>query len=225
VIALDFLHNKLLLSEQDRDMIARAKTPLAACVRASYKLKEAIRDRDENALFIPLFDRGAIAMQNVDRALKEGRALVVEPYEFDTFFINDRAKLPVKRVYLARSDSVLATTDRLQTKAFDFFAQNGIAPYIGARRTLPNTLLIRLRGIKARTLVQALKIDEIAITNGEGCSLDLFTPSFIVQSYGFSEDEAREAISLSWAADTDENALLNALKTLLFRYLQIRRLD
>ncbi|MDR2153037.1 MAG: hypothetical protein LBO72_09465 [Helicobacteraceae bacterium] len=223
---LDFLHTKLLrLSQADSGAIAALKPPLAACVRASRELKAALKERDDDALFLPLFDRGALIRQNADRALSEGRTIAVEPCEIDSFFINDLASLPQDRVFIAHSDHILTARRDLKRLVVDFFARAEIAPFLSAYNTAPNTLFIRLSGIKARTLVQALKLDEIAITNGEGCSLDLFTPSFVAQSYGYSEDEAREAISLSWAEDIEERELLDALDKTLFRYRQIRRLN
>jgi hypothetical protein len=221
---LDYLHTKLLrLSDDDRRKIDDLRGPFAACVRVSSDLKaELLATAD--TVFKPLFDRGALITQNAQKALSEGRTIVAEALEIDTFFINDLSALPSDRVFVAHSDSIAPTERNLQQAAIDFFAKRLIAPYISAQNTAPNTLLIRLKGIKARSLVQALKLDEIAITNGEGCSLDLFTPSFVVQSYGYSEDMAREAISLSWAADIDEKTLFGTFDKLIFRYRQIRRL-
>jgi hypothetical protein len=222
-VILDYLHQTALsLNAADRAAVAALSAPLACCERASVRLKEAIRSRDENAVFLPLFSRGQPIAANIDRLIGEGRTIVAEAFEFDSFFINQTDALPPTQRLIVRADIALEGDRAIQNAAAEFFAQAAIAPYLQTQATLPNSLLIRIHGIIARALVQALRIDGVSITNGEGCSLDLFVPSFVVQSYGFSEDEARQAISLSWKADAELAAVMGALDRLLFRSRQIR---
>ncbi|GHV07587.1 hypothetical protein AGMMS50229_14660 [Campylobacterota bacterium] len=245
---LDYLHLKLAeLHGETAARIARLTPPLAACVRTSAAVKKAILDRDANALFLPLFERGVLVKANADRAIAEGRTIVIEAQEIDSFYINFAALLPPDPAIEAQENSTYIDSEAMlpidaavrvsevsalggeialrSEEAAEFFARSGIAPYLDPIGTLRNALLIRLSGIKARAMVNALKLDGVAITNGEACTAGLGVPSTIVQSYGFSEEESREAISLSWHPASDRGTIFAAFDKLLFRYNQIKQLS
>ncbi|GHV01440.1 hypothetical protein AGMMS49521_1690 [Campylobacterota bacterium] len=248
---LDYLHLKLAeLHGETAARIARLTPPLAACVRTSAAVKKAILDRDANALFLPLFERGVLVKANADRAIAEGRTIVIEAQEIDSFYINFAALLPPDPAIEAQENSTYIDSEAMlpidaavrvsevsalededgeitlrSEEAAEFFARSGIAPYLDPIGTLRNALLIRLPSIKARAMVNALKLDGVAITNGEACTAGLGVPSTIVQSYGFSEEESREAISLSWHPASDRGTIFAAFDKLLFRYNQIKQLS
>ena len=224
MLRLDFLHtspaNPAVL-----EGVFNAQSAL--CARSDYLAKTAALQAGAKT-DTPLFDRGELLKENALRLLDAGFELFAAPREPDTFYLNDTAALLAlggDRVHLI--DAFLPKADRAKrTALIAFVKEAGVSPYLpNDRPVLDNTLLIRLPGIRARQLVNALKLDDIAITNGEGCTLGLGQPSFTLQSYGFSEDEAREAISLSWEPDLDEADLIGAVKKLLFRYRQIRRIS
>ena len=52
--------------------------------------------------------------------------------------------------------------------------------FVDNTQTLPYTLHFALKNIKARELIRTLALDEIYISNGEGCSLGLSKPSRIL---------------------------------------------
>jgi len=88
--------------------------------------------------------------------------------------------------------------------------------------SLDFTLHIALRGIKARELIRTLSLDEILITNGEGCSLGLSQPSKIIQAMGYNEEISRNGISLSFAHEIDEINIEKVCKLFYRRYRQIK---
>lgn len=49
----------------------------------------------------------------------------------------------------------------------------------------------------------ALK-DLVAISNGSACTSSSYTPSHVIKAMGYSDDEANEAIRLSWCHLTSE---------------------
>lgn len=90
--------------------------------------------------------------------------------------------------------------------------------------TLDCTLHIALKGIKARELIRTLSLDEILITNGEGCSLGLSQPSKIIQAMGYSEEISRNGISLSFCEEVDDTNIEKVCKLFYRRYRQIKEL-
>ncbi|MDR2905643.1 MAG: hypothetical protein LBU73_06810 [Helicobacteraceae bacterium] len=224
---LDFLHKKLMnLSDEDARAIAAlgaAGRRIASCERSASVVKEAILAADSKAVFEPIFYYGVAKKAMIDRLIAAGFTIAVEAQEIDSFFIND-ASLIAPRNLLKIRDLQIARDPTLQKTALDFFAAKKITPYLGVKNTLSNSLLIRLPNIKARDLVNTLALDNVFITNGEGCTLGLGVPSSVAQSYGFSQDAAREAISLSWSPDAAESELLAALEKVVFRYEQLARL-
>lgn len=193
---------------------------LACCVRSSYQLKNLVKvSGGETSL--ALFEYGRLIRHNADQLISSGYKIIAEPFEVDSFYTNDFADYPL----ISTSDQMLEEPIVTADQVYSLFASHNISRFLPDGDTLPNTLLIRLPQIKARTLVNAMKIDGIFITNGENCSLDMGKPSSVVQSYGYSEDESREAISLSWDPQADQVSLFEAINKLIFRYKQIRSMS
>jgi hypothetical protein len=94
--------------------------------------------------------------------------------------------------------------------------------FVNDTLTLGFTLHIALKGIKARELIRTLSLDEILITNGEGCSLGLSQPSKIIQAMGYDEEISRNGISLSFSQDLDDTNIEKVCKLFYRRYRQIK---
>lgn len=225
MIRLDWLHTQT--PPDYAALFAGIEAPIAVCTRSSYPLREFLKERG-GVVLDTLFARGELQKEVAKSLLDQGFVLAVEPYETDTFFINDLDSL--KAMGGDRIKTIGAPIDtgspQKRQQLLGFFREAGISPFLpDDRPILANSLLIRLPSVRARQLVNALKIDGIAITNGEGCSLGLGVPSFVLQGYGFNDTEAREAISLSWDPALGETDLLDAAKKLLFRYRQVKQLS
>lgn len=211
---LDFIHHQLARSQLDL-----ASKQVATCIRSSYTLKNAIKQKSE-LIELDLFRYGVANLKAIDELKAQGVCVVVEPFEIDTFFINQVEGLDLIVVDNKRIDPIVQ-----KDLVLEFLQGFGVGRFLdGDNPTLENGLLIRLPKIKARSLVNALRIDEIYITNSEACSLTLGTPSLVLQSYGFSEDLSREAIGLSWSAEATKDEIFSAIEKMLFRYKQIRSL-
>ncbi|PHM16753.1 MAG: hypothetical protein CJD30_09860 [Sulfuricurvum sp. PD_MW2] len=87
--------------------------------------------------------------------------------------------------------------------------------------TLSNCCYIRFDGIYARDLIRSLALEGIYLTNGELCSLGLSQPSRILQTMGYSIEEARESISFSFGNVTLEEIEYIANK-IVHKYRQLR---
>lgn len=93
--------------------------------------------------------------------------------------------------------------------------------FVEPDKCLPNSVCIGFRGIKARDFIRTMAIDGIYVTNGELCSLALSKPSRILQAIGYLEDEARNALCISFGNINTENAVFLASR-LSFKYKQIK---
>lgn len=97
--------------------------------------------------------------------------------------------------------------------------------FVDNKQTLPYTLHFALKGIKARELIRTLSLDEIHITNGEGCSLGLSKPSRIIQAMGYDETTSRNAISLTFIENYDQEIIEKIVKNMAKKYRQIKVLN
>lgn len=97
--------------------------------------------------------------------------------------------------------------------------------FVDSDQTLDFTLHFGLKGIKARELIRTLALDEICITNGEGCSLGLSRPSRVIQQMGYKEEISRNAISLSFKEYMTGYELEKVIDLIYKRYKQIRILN
>lgn len=86
---------------------------------------------------------------------------------------------------------------------------------------LPNALPLRFKGIRARSLIQALLLEKITSLNGQECLFGFSKPSSVLQSMGYDEDEARELLSVSFLPFSSIEELERIAKILALRYKQI----
>lgn len=63
--------------------------------------------------------------------------------------------------------------------------------------TMDHVLNLAFPGIDSEALIVALK-DLVAISNGSACTSSSYTPSHVIKAMGYSDDEANEAVRLSW---------------------------
>lgn len=103
--------------------------------------------------------------------------------------------------------------------------KNNIYFFVDNNQTLPYSLHFALKDIKARELIRTLSLDEIFITNGEGCSLGLSRPSRIIQAMQYDETTSRNALSLSFIQSLDEIQIENIVKIIEKKYKQIKVLS
>ena len=97
--------------------------------------------------------------------------------------------------------------------------------FVNNDETLPFSLHFALKSIKAREIIRTLGLDDIHITNGEGCSLGLSKPSRIIQNMGYDELTSRNAISLTFSEELDEEQIEKIAKTFAKKYRQIKVLN
>lgn len=109
-------------------------------------------------------------------------------------------------------------------KLEEAFGEN-IYFFVDSKDTLDFTLHFALKNIKAREMIRTLGLDEIHITNGEGCSLGLSKPSRIVQAMGYDELTSRNALSLTFIEKLEEKTIEKIAKTFAKKYRQIRVLN
>lgn len=94
--------------------------------------------------------------------------------------------------------------------------------FMDSNATLDFTLHFGLKNLKARYLIRTLSLDEILITNGEGCSLGLSQPSRIIQEMGYSQDMSRNSISLSFSQEINDENIEKVCSIMYKRYRQIK---
>lgn len=91
----------------------------------------------------------------------------------------------------------------LKDAALEAFA--ALSPRVHGRQaeTMDHVLNLAFPGIDSEALIVALK-DLIAISNGSACTSSSYTPSHVIKAMGYGDDEANEAIRLSWCHLTPE---------------------
>ena len=123
---------------------------------------------------------------------------------------NQRFEISIKDIFIEKLKDVLK-------EDIYFFVNNS--------QTLPYSLHFALKNIKARELIRTLALDEICITNGEGCSLGLSRPSRIIQAMGYDETTSRNSISLTFTQKLEEKEIEKIVNTIAKKYKQIKVLN
>ena len=95
------------------------------------------------------------------------------------------------------AESRRARCRRIKEQAMAAFAP--LHPRIHGRpdETMDHVLNLAFPGIDSEALIVALK-DLVAISNGSACTSSSYTPSHVIKAMGYSDDEANEAVRLSW---------------------------
>lgn len=84
-------------------------------------------------------------------------------------------------------------------------AFSGLSPRIHGRpeETMDHVLNLAFPGLDSEALIVSLK-DLVAISNGSACTSSSYKPSHVIKAMGYSDDEANEAVRLSWCHLTPE---------------------
>ena len=93
--------------------------------------------------------------------------------------------------------------------------------FVSPDSTLEYSLHFGLKGIKAREFIRTLALSKLFITNGEGCSLGLAKPSRVIQAMGYSEEQSRNSIELSFVDEMSDKEIESAVKTMHLKYIQL----
>jgi len=67
---------------------------------------------------------------------------------------------------------------------------------------LPNTLNLRVAGIRGEALVAALDLEDIAVSTGSACAAGAAEPSHVLRAIGSTEADARDGVRFSLGPDT-----------------------
>lgn len=70
-------------------------------------------------------------------------------------------------------------------------------------QNMDHVMNLAIPGLDSEALMVALK-DVVAISNGSACTSSSYTPSHVIKAMGYSDDEANEAIRISWCHMTPE---------------------
>ncbi|MDY0051988.1 MAG: cysteine desulfurase [Aliarcobacter sp.] len=123
---------------------------------------------------------------------------------------NQKFEISIKDIFIEKLNDILKEN-------IYFFVDNS--------QTLPYSLHFALKNIKARELIRTLALDEIYITNGEGCSLGLSKPSRIIQAMAYDETTSRNSISLTFTQKLEEKEIEKIVNTIAKKYKQIKVLN
>jgi len=117
------------------------------------------------------------------------------------------------------------TMKKLFLKSFKDLFKDDLFLFVNPDLTLENTLHIGLKDIKARELIRTLVMDNIFISNGEGCSLGLMKPSQTIQNMSYSENESRWCITMDFTKEYSISEIENIVTLINKRYRQIKALQ
>lgn len=94
--------------------------------------------------------------------------------------------------------------------------------FVNPKDTLPYSLHFALKSIKARELIRTLALNNIFLTNGEGCSLGLSKPSRIIQTMGYDELTSRNSIQMAFNRFFSDEEIEKIVNTIYLKYKQIK---
>lgn len=153
-------------------------------------------------------------------------SVILHDEEFEEQYIGDIDTVAIYAIYNALSNFKTQTSYKATFKsALEEELQNDIHFFVDENLTLDYTLHFGLKGIKAREIIRTLSLNNIFVTNGEGCSLGLSKPSRILQEMGYAELESRWALSLSFTQELTQDDINTIVKTISKKYRQIKALN
>lgn len=169
-------------------------------------------------------------------------AIYFDPYKLTGFFMEgvilfDEELFEEKTIGFTNSIAVDFIYEALQNQSFDESSKelfekslkeilkDDVYFFVDNKQTIPYSLHFALKGIKARELIRTLALDDIHITNGEGCSLGLSRPSRIIQAMGYDETTSRNSISFSFDKKYTASEVETVVKKLAKKYRQIKVLN
>ncbi|MGM0533613.1 MAG: cysteine desulfurase [Campylobacterota bacterium] len=118
-----------------------------------------------------------------------------------------------------------AQTKKLFVQALQEHFANDLFFFVDGQHTLPGTLHFGLKDIKARELIKTLALEDILISNGEGCSLGLSRPSKTIAHMGYSDKECSMAFVIDFDKDYSQREIEKVVQTIAKRYRMIKALQ
>jgi len=114
--------------------------------------------------------------------------------------------LPVAPIAALGAASELAVRDgekrrarcrEIKDRALSVLGSLGARIHGRSEDTMDHVVNLAFPGIDSEALIVALK-DLVAISNGSACTSSSYTPSHVIKAMGYGDDEANEAVRLSW---------------------------
>ena len=100
---------------------------------------------------------------------------------------------------IAVRDQAIRVARCREIRELAFAALGGLNPRFSGDQALvmDHVLNLAIPGLDSEALMLALK-DLIAISNGSACTSSSYTPSHVLKAMGMTDDEANEAVRISW---------------------------
>ncbi|PLY09205.1 MAG: cysteine desulfurase [Arcobacter sp.] len=155
-----------------------------------------------------------------------GGVILFDEELFEEKTIGFTNSIAVDFIYEAlEKQSFDGSSKELFEKSLKEVLKDDIYFFVDNKQTLPYSLHFALKGIKARELIRTLALDDIHITNGEGCSLGLSKPSRIIQAMAYDETTSRNSISFSFDKAYTQDEVEKIVQKLAKKYRQIKVLN
>lgn len=106
-------------------------------------------------------------------------------------------------IAVKENEKRIQACSKIKEQAMAALKPLGIRLHGKAEHTMDHVLNFAVPGIDSEGLIVALK-DLVAISNGSACTSSSYTPSHVLKAMGYSDDEANEAIRLSWCHMTPD---------------------
>lgn len=92
----------------------------------------------------------------------------------------------------------------------------------GSEPRISNTSSFRVEGVASEVLLGALDLEGISISVGSACSSGSISPSHVLLAMGFTPQEAKECIRVSWGKTTTSEDIDKVLETMIRHVHRIR---
>jgi cysteine desulfurase len=125
---------------------------------------------------------------------------------FDAAARAARTKLRIRAEAMLRMRGEIEAALRSAAPDMDIIAGTG--------ERLPNTVCVRIPGVRADDLVAALDIEGVGISSGAACASGKPEPSHVLLAGGLSAAEARECIRISLRGEYAQGELSRGISAL-----------
>ena len=94
--------------------------------------------------------------------------------------------------------------------------ESGVSYHINGDQDhcVPNTLNVCFDGVSSEALMLSVR-RYCGISNGSACNSNSYEPSYVLQAMGLPVERIESSVRISWGAETDRQAIENAIEKLL----------
>ena len=159
--------------------------------------------------------------------------LFVSPYMMDTFLKIPKEQIQkifdgeiISQGYLEEKiDKDFETVKKIFLETLQNYFGDQLYFFVDNNNTLPFTLHFALKNMRAREIIRTLRFHNIFLVNGERCAIGIEKPSRILEEMGYPLEIARNALSLSFTQNYQEDEIEKIVMLIYNKHKQLLMLQ